>query len=128
MRRGNPPGEAGTMFDFHYEKIGKNKDILRVVLTGKLDGENSDYLMDCVKDEVLDGSTKLVVDCGRLGYVSSLGLGMLVRIHSRMAKLGGDVKLANVQGTVSKLLGVVGLNRIFNIYATVEDAVAAHGG
>ena len=116
------------MFDFHYEKIGKNKDILRVVLAGKLDGENSDYLMDCVKDEVLDGSTKLVIDCGHLGYVSSLGLGMLVRIHSRMAKLGGDVKLANVQGTISKLMGVVGLNRIFHMYATVEEAVAAHGG
>ena len=57
-----------------------------------------------------------------------LRLLLLVRINSRMKKLGGDVKLAAVQGAVAKVLSVVGLNRIFQIYSTVGDAIAAHGG
>jgi len=116
------------MFDFDYKKAGKNGDILSMVLSGVLDESNCEFLLDCVKEEVLEGRKKLIIDCGRLEYVSSMGLGMLVRVHSRMKKLGGDVKLAEVHGTVSQILGIVGLNRLFHIYPTVNDAIAAHGG
>lgn len=116
------------MFDFQYEKVGKNGDILAVVLAGTLDESTANYLLDCVKEEVLEGRKKLIIDCGRLDFISSMGLGMLVRVNSRMKKLGGDVKLANVHGVVAQALSVVGLNRMFQIYATVNDAVGAHGG
>lgn len=114
------------MFNFHYETVGKNKDIVSVVLTGTLVEENCSYLLDCVEEEVLQGRKKLILECGQLTYVSSMGLGMLVRVNSRMKKLGGDVKLAEVQGTVAQILSIVGLNRVFQIYPTVDDAIAAH--
>ena len=116
------------MFNFRYEKVGKNKDIVAVVLSGTIDENNCDYLLDCVSDEILEGRKKLILDCGPLGHITSMGLGMLVRVNSRMKKLGGDVKLAAVQNTVSTVLAVVGLNRIFSIYPNVSDAIAAHGG
>lgn len=116
------------MFNFRYEKVGQNQDIIAVVLSGTLDESNCEYLLDCVSDEILEGRRKLILDCGQLGYISSMGLGMLVRVNSRMKKLGGDVRLAAVQSAVSNVLTVVGLNRIFQIYPNVDDAVAAHGG
>lgn len=116
------------MFNFRYEKVGKNKDIVAVVLTGKLDENNCSYLLDCVRDEILDGRKKLILDCGQLEYISSMGLGMLVRVNARMNKIGGDVKLAAVEGMVANVINVVGLGRIFQIYPTVEEAIAAHGG
>ena len=116
------------MFDFQYAKAGKNKDILAIVLAGTLDESTSHYLIDCVQEEVLEGCKKIILDCGRLDYISSMGLGSLVRVHSRMQKLGGDVKLAAVQGMVAQVIGIVGLNKIFQIYPTVSEAVAAHGG
>jgi anti-anti-sigma factor len=116
------------MFDFEYHKVGKNNDILAMALAGTLDESNCSFLLDCVKEEVLDGSTKMIIDCGRLDYVSSMGLGTLVRVHSRMKKLGGDVKLADVHGTVAQVIGIVGLNKLFHIYPKVSDAIEAHGG
>lgn len=116
------------MFDFQYEKVGKDKDILAVVLSGTLDESTCHYLLDCVREEVLEGRKKMILDCGRLEFISSMGLGMLVRVNSRMKKLGGDVKLAAVHGTVAQVLSVVGLNKLFQIYPTVGEAVAAHGG
>lgn len=116
------------MFDFQYEKVGKQQDILAVILTGKLDEETCSYLVDCVTEDILDGRKKLILDCGRLEYISSMGLGSLVRVNSRMKKLGGDVKLAAVHGVVAQVMGVVGLNKLFQIYPTVNDAIAAHGG
>lgn len=116
------------MFNFRYEKVGQNQDIVAVILSGTLTEENCEYLLDCVKEEILEGRTKLILDCGQLTYISSMGIGMLVRVNARMKKLGGDVKLAAVQGAVAQVLSVVGLNRIFEMYRTVGDAIAAHGG
>jgi len=116
------------MFDFQYETVGKDKDILTVVLSGILDESHCNYVLDCVKEEVLEGRKKLIMDCGDLEFISSMGLGMLVRVNSRMKKLGGDVKLADVQGTVAQILSMVGFNRMFQIYPTVDEAIAAHGG
>ena len=73
-------------------------------------------------------STKLIIDCSGVTYMSSMGLGTLVRVHARMKKLGGDVKLAAVQGPVAQVMQVVFLHRIFQMYPTLEEAIAAHGG
>jgi len=117
-----------VMFNFNYETVGKNRDIIAVHLSGTLDENNCNYLLECVAEEILAGRKKLILDCGGLEFISSMGLGMLVRVNARMKKLGGDVKLAAVHGAVAQTLSVVGLNRIFEIYSTVDDAMAAHGG
>jgi anti-sigma B factor antagonist len=114
------------MFNFRYENVGQNRDIVAVVLSGTLDESNCNYLLDCVEEEVLEHRRKLVLDCGQLTFISSRGLGMLVRVNSRMKRLGGDVKLAAVQSGVVQVLSVVGLNRIFQMYPTVDEAIAAH--
>jgi anti-anti-sigma factor len=116
------------MFNFRYEKVGKDKDILAVVVSGSLDESNCNYLLDCMKEEVLEGRKKLILDCSHLTYISSMGLGVLARVHSRMKKVGGDVKLAGVHGTVANLLNIVRFNTLFNLYPTLEEAIAAHGG
>jgi anti-sigma B factor antagonist len=116
------------MFNFHYEKVGKNQDIVSVVLSGTLDETNCQYLLGCVEDEILDGRKKLILDCGQVTFISSMGLGTLIRVNSRMKKIDGDVKLASVHGAVAQVMRVVGLNRIFQIYPSVDDAIAAHGG
>jgi anti-anti-sigma factor len=116
------------MFNFRYEKVGKNQDIVAVVLSGTLDENNCKYLLGCVEDEILEGRKKLILDCGQLTYISSMGLGTLVRVHFRMQKIGGDVKLAAVHGAVAQVMRVVGFNRMLQIYPTLDDAIAAHGG
>lgn len=116
------------MLHFQYEHVGRDADIVAVVLSGTIDQENCNYLLECVAEEILEGRKKLILDCAQLEYISSMGLGMLVRVHSRMKKLGGDVKLAALQGAVAQIMNVVGLNRLFQIYPTVADAIAAHGG
>jgi anti-sigma B factor antagonist len=116
------------MVNFHYEKVGKNQDIVSVVLSGVLDETNCTYVLGCVEDEILEGRKKLILDCGQVTYISSMGLGTLVRVNSRMKKLGVDVKLASVKGAVAEVMRVVGLNRLFQIYPSVDDAIAAHGG
>jgi anti-sigma B factor antagonist len=116
------------MADFYYHACGKNKDIVSVVVSGKLDAFHCDYLLNCVEHQIEGGHKKLILDCSELNFISSKGLGMLVRVHARMKKHGGDVKLAGVRGAAASLISVVHLNKAFEMYPTVEEAIAAHGG
>ena len=116
------------MADFHYEECGKNGDIVSVVLSGKLDAFACDYLLKCVEHQIEEGYRKLILDCDGLEFISSVGLGMLMRVHARMKRRGGDVKLARVHGVVASAISLVHFDRVFHLYPTVEEAVAAHGG
>ena len=116
------------MADFDYEWLGKDGDIVSVVLSGKLDAFYCDYVLKCVEHQIEEGYKKLILDCNDLEFISSLGLGMLMRVHARMKKLGGDVKLARVHGVVASAITLVHLDRVLHMYPTVEEAVAAHGG
>lgn len=115
------------MLDFHYEVVGEDADIISVPLSGRLTAENCEYLLGCVENQIRNGYTRLILNCDELTYISSMGLGMLVRVNSRMKKIGGDVKLSNLHGVVADTIKLVGLHRVFQLYSTVEAAVAAYG-
>ena len=116
------------MADFHYERHGTNNDITSLVLSGELDAFNCDYVLKCVESLVQDGCTKLVLDCTELTFISSVGIGMLMRVHSRMKRIGGDVNVAGVQGTVANIVRLVRLDKALHMFDTVDDAVEALGG
>lgn len=71
------------------------------------------------------GDRKVVLDLRRLTYISSLGLGILVRIHSRFKKAGASLKFANLQTNVGRILEFAHLDRVFDLYPTVDEAVRA---
>lgn len=114
------------MFDFHYATAGQKKDILCVVLTGELNEQSCDYLLACIEEQIHLGHTRVVLDCGRLTEISSLGLAMLVRVNARMRRVGGEAKLAAVPSLVAQVIRLVHLHHLFQMYPTAAEAVTAH--
>lgn len=53
---------------------------------------------------------------------------MLMRVHSRMRRIGGDVNVAGVQGTVAKIVRLVRLDKSLHMYDSVDEAVESLGG
>jgi anti-sigma B factor antagonist len=113
------------MLDFHYEDRGKNDEILLIVLSGKLDTTQAEYLISVIEKQIERGHKKVVLDCDGLDYVSSMGLAMMVRLHSRMKKRGGEVRLSGVHGVVGDAIRLVKLDKMLGVYDSVEDAVEA---
>ena len=69
-------------------------DILVINLRGKLDSATTKEFEDVVQKHFDDGKSKIIIDCAHLGFISSLGIGSLVRMQARLNKRGGAVKLA----------------------------------
>lgn len=113
------------MIDYNTYKMGDNDEITVVAVSGRLDNESSKFFFDCLQGMIEDGITRIVIDFRDVQYMSSLALGMLVRAHSRMKKIGGDVELARVEGLAADVLNTTGLNRLFHLHPTVRDACAS---
>ncbi len=113
------------MIQYTTYKTGNQEEILVVAVRGHLDNESSKSFFDCLQSMIEEGNTKLIIDFGEINYMSSLALGMLVRANSRMKKIGGDVKLARVEGFIADIVNTVGLNKLFHLYPTVREASAS---
>ena len=74
---------------------------------GRLDDRTAANLDLCLEGHINRGTTNVVLDCGDLEHISSLGLGTLVRLQSRMKNKGGRFGLANVDDRIADILHIV---------------------
>ncbi len=66
--------------------------------------------------------SRMIIDCTNLTMISSYGVGVLVRLHNKLAKKGGDVKIAAAPGRVIAVLNRSRMGRLFEIYPDVNQA------
>ena len=98
-----------------------------VALIG-LQGEVDLYTCPELKDELLrvigDGATLVVVDLTETTFIDSTGLGVLLRGVERLAIEDGRLAVVCVDPNMVKVFEVTGLNRVFTIYSSREEALA----
>lgn len=95
--------------------ITKNIDGAKAIyaLEGRLDTVTSPDLESALKDGI-ESATDLVFDCGRLDYISSAGLRVLLAAHKAMSKKG-SMKVTNVNSTIMEIFEVTGFSDILTI-------------
>lgn len=98
---------------------------LVIYLSGRLENESSTYFFDCVTDLIDAGNTKIVIDFADLGYISSIGLGGLIRARSKATKAGGTIFLARIENHLLDVFQMIRFDQVFNIYRTEHEAIAA---
>lgn len=111
--------------EFYYH--GVDRDILIVMADGGLNAKTADTFVGSLEALIDSGARKVIVDCTKLRYISSSGLGVLIQLHNRLAERGGDVKLANVRGVIANLIAKTRLSDVVQIYPGVDEARQAFG-
>jgi anti-sigma B factor antagonist len=77
--------------------------------------------------ELIDAEkTNVVVDLGRVKFMNSSGLGMLIGGLTTMRKAGGDLRIANATDKIESLLIVTKLITVFKHFESVEKAVESY--
>jgi anti-sigma B factor antagonist len=96
-----------------------------LALDGGLDHTNADDFADRM-DRVLEGGARhVVLDLSQCTYVSSWGLGALVRAHHRFHERDGRLAFADLQNAIATVLRISHLDRLFDLYPTVEEALSS---
>jgi anti-sigma B factor antagonist len=94
-----------------------------LVLRGELDISTSPQLRDELVQVITDGR-RIVVDLEGLGFIDSVGLGILVSGLKRARSAGGDLALVCANRTILQPLELTGLDQTFPLHAQREDALA----
>lgn len=91
--------------------FNKNEDILNISIDGRLDTITAPEFEEFLKLN-LSGVTSVVIDCEKLGYISSAGLRVLLSLNK---KICGNLTLLNPQELVMEVLEITGFVNILKI-------------
>ncbi len=104
-------------------KTRKEGKVRIIELEGRLDVHLSMEVEATVNELIDKGEHFLVFDLKEVKYLSSSGLRIFIAALRKLNKLGGKLKLANMNESVKRIFKVVELIDLFEIYPSVEEAV-----
>ena len=94
-------------------------------LEGRVDSEGAVDMDLALQAATSEGKYKIILDMSQVRYINSAGLRTLADILTQTKENQGDLKLVDLHPKVQRVLQIIGFDKFFSIYATVEDALAA---
>ncbi len=91
-------------------------------LRGEVDVYTAPKLKSSLIDLVDEGSYDIVVDLSEVDFIDSSGLGVLVGGLKRVKSHEGSISLVCSQENILKIFRITGLNKVFPIYSSLEEA------
>lgn len=96
-----------------------------VDVAGEIDVYTSPKLRERLVALVAGGTVRLVVNLEHVDFIDSTGLGVLVGILKRVRARDGSLDLVCRQDGLLRVFTITGLDNVFAIHATLEDATEA---
>ncbi len=94
---------------------------------GEVDVYTAPRLRERLVELVDAGARNVVVDLGRVEFLDSTGLGVLVGALKRLRAVNGTLGLVCAHERLLKIFRITALDRVFALYDTVEAATEATG-
>lgn len=99
------------MLDIHFDESH------RVIVCGRLDASQA-----ATAQAFLDGvPPPCIIDVAGLEYISSAGLGVLLKTHKRLVAAGSGLSLVNVNPHVGDVFRYSGLDKLFSVTNTASS-------
>lgn len=107
--------------------ISRKTDSVRIIkITGRLDpGDNADQLYDMVQRFVEEDEIDFLLDLRSVTYISSTGVGSLIKSYRFVLKQKGHLKLLSPSQSVRNILAISKLDGVFEIFSDESEALAS---
>jgi anti-sigma B factor antagonist len=108
--------------------IADRDGVALVTASGEIDAATADILSEAISGALEDGYRRVVVDFSEVTFIDSTGLSVLVRSHRAAVAKGGMFAIVHPTPQTRKLIKVLGLDLLLNIFDTLEQALAQPPG
>lgn len=98
-------------------------DLTIVRLEGYLDAHTAPQFEETVQSEIEAGRYRLIIDCEKLTYISSAGLGVFMSFIEEIRERDGDLKICGLVPKVRHTFEILGFQEIFDLLDDVPTAV-----
>ena len=99
-------------------------DLLILELEGDFDSRSAGMAKDEIKSAIESGLKRILINLEGVDYIDSAGLGTLVSALKAVRERDGNVWLAGLTSHVKMIIELTRLNRIFEIFDNIDDALS----
>lgn len=97
-----------------------------VAIDGRIDTQGAFELDEHLQKAVKQGHHHMVLDMQKVKYISSNALRTMADVLNQNKEKGGDLKLVGLSPKVLRVLQIVGFDKFFSIYDTLDEAMQAY--
>jgi anti-sigma B factor antagonist len=110
-------------FSLTQESIDDERQV--VAVAGEIDLFTAPELKQALADAVESGRSRIVVDLTNTTFLDSTALGVLIGAVKRLRSRDGILTIVNTDPNIAKTFEITGLDQIFTIRPTRDEAVEA---
>ncbi len=99
------------------------ENVTLVEVSGRVDSMSANQFGSALSNEIENGNVSVVLDLSSVDYMSSAGLREIVGALKKVKRGGGDMRLAQPSERVREVLEMAGLDTIFQIYSSQDEAI-----
>ncbi|HEX9650471.1 MAG TPA: STAS domain-containing protein [Cyclobacteriaceae bacterium] len=92
-----------------------------ISVVGDVDASSSIQLDNALGQALEDNQTKILVDCSKLNYISSAGLGVFMSYIQDFENKNIKLVLCNLNEKVIGVFRILGLDQLLKIVDTIEE-------
>ena len=94
----------------------KEDKLLMVEITEEIDHHIVEKIRRRVDDEITRYMPrKTIFDFGRVSFMDSAGIGMIIGRYKMMKLIGGEMEIVNISPNVKRILEMSGISRIISM-------------
>jgi len=98
-----------------------------IALTGEVDLYTAPEFKQQLLDVIAKGGKDVIVDFSDTTFIDSTTLGVLVGGVKRLRTNDGQLSLVCSDRNITKIFEITGLDRVFTIYSTRDEAISKLG-
>ena len=103
-------------------------EVLEISLSGKvIGGPELVEVKDVFQRAVDQGHKKVLLDLGKVSWMDSSGLGVIVSGHTTLSRAGGALKILNATKKIHELFIITKLITIFETFTDEQEALDSYG-
>jgi anti-sigma B factor antagonist len=110
-------------FSLSEESLDEQRHV--VAVTGEIDLFTAPELKTVLSEAVEAGRTRIVVDLSETSFLDSTALGVLIGAVKRLRSRNGVLTIVNTDANIAKTFEITGLDQIFTIRPTRDEAIQA---
>jgi anti-sigma B factor antagonist len=103
-------------------QVTTSNDYTIVSIEGRVDTTTANEFEKLMTELLDGGTTRLILDCSGLSYISSSGLRVFLIVLKKMKSTKGLFRLCNLQPVIQGIFEVSGFTSIFAIFPDLTSA------
>ena len=98
-------------------------NVMILTIIGKVDSFSHPELNSSFDQVMKSGKKNILLNMRDMNYIDSVGIGSIIRFAKWVGKIGGSIKIAEMQSNIRQVFRLLSYDQILSIYDSASEAI-----